>query len=57
MPLLPAPGGLPRSARDGPLQPGGPPAGGGTPSPLLQQRLHYFIDRSDCLVDAGYVDL
>lgn len=25
-------------------------------SPLLQQRLHYYMDRPDCLVDAGYVD-
>lgn len=24
---------------------------------LLQERLHYYMDRSDCLVDAGYVDL
>lgn len=25
--------------------------------PLLQQRMHYYIDRSDCLVEAGCVDL
>lgn len=26
-------------------------------NPLLQQRLHYYMDRPDCLVEAGYVDL
>lgn len=26
-------------------------------APLLRERLHYYVDRRDCLVDAGFVDL
>lgn len=26
-------------------------------APRLRERLHYYMDRADCLVDAGYVDL
>lgn len=26
-------------------------------APHLRERLHYYVDRSDCLVEAGYVDL
>lgn len=25
-------------------------------APLLQERLHYYMDRPDCLVDAGLVE-
>lgn len=25
-------------------------------APLLQQRLHYYMDQGECLVEAGYVD-
>lgn len=26
-------------------------------APLLRERLHYYVDRRDCLVAAGFVDL
>lgn len=26
-------------------------------APLLRQRLHYFMDHQDCLVEAGYASL
>lgn len=26
-------------------------------APALQKRLHFYVDRSECLVEAGYVDL
>ncbi|MBC7953766.1 MAG: hypothetical protein H7Z12_18360 [Rhodospirillaceae bacterium] len=25
--------------------------------PMLQQRLHHYLEHAHCLVDAGYVDL